>query len=133
MKYQLNHQKISSELLICLHFLNESFNHEDRLSHLITFQTVFSLAQRAREIFESSNIDKKQQLLKFVYSNLRLNAGKIDSELREPFLSTGKIKDHTVWLGREDSNLRITGPKPVALPLGHTPTNLSNIYQDNCY
>lgn len=24
-------------------------------------------------------------------------------------------------LGRKDSNLRITGPKPVALPLGHAP------------
>ncbi|KAH0445512.1 hypothetical protein IEQ34_024650 [Dendrobium chrysotoxum] len=24
-------------------------------------------------------------------------------------------------LGRKDSNLRVTGPKPVALPLGHAP------------
>lgn len=24
-------------------------------------------------------------------------------------------------LGRKDSNLRIAGPKPVALPLGHAP------------
>src|SRR5690606_24825675 len=26
------------------------------------------------------------------------------------------------WLGRQDSNLRITGSKPVALPLGYAPT-----------
>lgn len=26
-----------------------------------------------------------------------------------------------LWLGREDSNLRYTGPKPVALPLGYAP------------
>ena len=25
------------------------------------------------------------------------------------------------WLGREDSNLWMTGPKPVALPLGDSP------------
>ena|GEM_PF-1903563 len=25
------------------------------------------------------------------------------------------------WLGRQGSNLRITGPKPVALPLGYAP------------
>jgi hypothetical protein len=25
------------------------------------------------------------------------------------------------WLGRQDSNLRMTGPKPVALPLGYDP------------
>ncbi len=28
----------------------------------------------------------------------------------------------TKWLGRQDSNLRITGSKPVALPLGYAPT-----------
>ena len=27
----------------------------------------------------------------------------------------------TDWLGWKDSNLRITGSKPVALPLGYTP------------
>jgi hypothetical protein len=26
-----------------------------------------------------------------------------------------------IWLGRQGSNLRITGPKPVALPLGYAP------------
>ena len=25
------------------------------------------------------------------------------------------------WLGRKDSNLRVTGSKPVALPLGYVP------------
>ena len=28
------------------------------------------------------------------------------------------------WLGLQDSNLRMTGPKPVALPLGEGPTML---------
>src|SRR5262245_21409774 len=31
----------------------------------------------------------------------------------------------TVWLGREDSNLRIRDPKSRALPLGHGPSNLT--------
>ena len=30
-----------------------------------------------------------------------------------------KMKNKRKWLGREDSNLRIIGPKPVALPLGY--------------
>ena len=29
-----------------------------------------------------------------------------------------------IWLGLQDSNLRMTGPKPVALPLGEGPTML---------
>src|SRR4029453_1443399 len=32
--------------------------------------------------------------------------------------------DHPVWLGREDSNLRIRDPKSRALPLGHAPSPL---------
>jgi hypothetical protein len=32
----------------------------------------------------------------------------------------------SLWLGRQDSNLRITGPKPVALPLGYAPLMCSN-------
>ena len=27
----------------------------------------------------------------------------------------------SIWLGRQDSNLRMTAPKTVALPLGHAP------------
>ena len=30
----------------------------------------------------------------------------------------------SLWLGLQDSNLRMTGPKPVALPLGEGPTCL---------
>lgn len=29
----------------------------------------------------------------------------------------------SLWLGRQDSNLRMPGPKPGALPLGHDPLN----------
>lgn len=29
----------------------------------------------------------------------------------------------SVWLGRRDSNPRMPGPKPGALPLGHVPLN----------
>ena len=35
-----------------------------------------------------------------------------------------KIEIRSTWLGWRDSNPRITGPKPGALPLGHTPKRL---------
>lgn len=89
---------------------------------LITAKTVFDLAKRAREIFDSSNMDKKQQLLRFMFSNLKLDGKNLYLELHEPFFSMSKINDQHVWLGRRDSNPRMTGPKPVALPLGHAPT-----------
>ncbi|KAF2922632.1 hypothetical protein DAI22_07g128250 [Oryza sativa Japonica Group] len=39
---------------------------------------------------------------------------------------SGKIRSSSIRilmgdLGRKDSNLRVTGPKPAALPLGHAP------------
>jgi site-specific DNA recombinase len=82
-------------------------------THIITAQTVLSLAQRARKIFESSNMDEKQQLLRFVYSNFILDAKKLDLELREPFLSMAKTPCHPGWLGREDSNLRSRDQNPL--------------------
>jgi len=33
----------------------------------------------------------------------------------------GVIRIHVSWLGWRDSNPRMHGPKPCALPLGHTP------------
>ena len=32
-----------------------------------------------------------------------------------------KRRLRSIWLGRRDSNPRILGPKPSALPLGHAP------------
>lgn len=36
-----------------------------------------------------------------------------------------ELKDVIInsWLGRRDSNPRMLGPKPSALPLGHSPIN----------
>lgn len=103
-EYKQRQQELASEL--------ESATTTDT-SHVITAQTVLSLAQRTREIFESSNMDEKQQLLRFVYSNLTLDAKKLDLELREPFLSMTKIQDQPGWLGREDSNLRSRDQNPL--------------------
>lgn len=56
----------------------------------ITANMVLSLARRSREIFESSEVDEKRQLLNFVFQNLELKDKKLFVTLREPFK---KIKD----------------------------------------
>ena len=57
-------------------------------------------------------------------------AGSIDLVRKADWLGTNEVdkkatksidKSHYFLLGRKDSNLRITGPKPAALPLGHAP------------
>jgi site-specific DNA recombinase len=51
----------------------------------VTANTVLSLASRARDIFESSEVDEKRQLLNFVFQNLELKDKKLSVTLREPF------------------------------------------------
>lgn len=55
---------------------------------------VLNLARRAREIFESSEVDEKRQLLNFVFQNLDLKDKRLSITLREPF----KIKKDTSLL-----------------------------------
>ena len=69
---------------------------------------VLSLAQRSKEIFESSEVDEKRQLLNLVFQNLELKDKKLSVHLREPF----KIIKDTSFLEKcpgmctgEDSNL----------------------------
>ena len=72
-------------------------------------------------MFESSNLDEKQRLLRFLYSNLKLDGETLHVELQEPFSSMAKLSDQPDWLGRKDSNLRMPVPKTDALPLGYAP------------
>ncbi len=51
----------------------------------ITASTVFSLANRALEIFESSEVQEKRQLLGYLLQNCRLSGKKLGFNLRSPF------------------------------------------------
>jgi hypothetical protein len=51
----------------------------------VTANTVLSLASRVRDIFESSEVDEKRQLLNFLFQNLELKEKKLSVTLREPF------------------------------------------------
>lgn len=63
-------------------------------SCLVTIRLVLALAKDAREIFESSNVDEKRELLNFVFdlfcsekallSNLKLDGENLHLELKEP-------------------------------------------------
>lgn len=64
---------------------------------LITAKTVFDLAKRAKEIFESSKLQEKQQFLKFFFSNLKQDGENLLVELQEPFSTIAKINDQPVW------------------------------------
>ena len=50
-----------------------------------TIVTAFELANKSSELFESSKISEKRELIKFVFSNLTLNGKKLEYTLHKPF------------------------------------------------
>ena len=62
-------------------------------AELAAAKEVLEIAQRAKEIFMSSKLEEKQQLLGLFFSNLSLNAGNLDLELREPFKYMSKSQE----------------------------------------
>ena len=65
-----------------------------------------NLAARAREIFESSEVDEKRQLLDLAFQNLQLKDGSLSVSVREPFLTMLDFKNRPGEWGRLDSNQR---------------------------
>lgn len=56
-------------------------------SYYLVANHILSLAQRASEIFESSEVDEKRQLLGFLFLNLEMEDKKLHFELKKPFKS----------------------------------------------
>lgn len=75
-EYKDREQEISKEM--------ERYAIKDTNTH-VTANTVLSLASRARNIFERSEVDEKRQLLNFVFQNLELKEKKLSVTLRELF------------------------------------------------
>ena len=87
--------------------LEEMERHEvaDQNFH-VTANMVLKLAARARELFESSEVDEKRQLLNFVFQNLRLDEKTLLVDTCEPFTAmVGYKQCPTNWRWR-DSNSR---------------------------
>lgn len=65
-----------------------------------TVESLFSLASKAYEIFESSKIEQKRQLIAFVFSNLTLRGATLEYSLRNPFSLMAGMHSYEEWSGR---------------------------------
>jgi site-specific DNA recombinase len=90
-EYRREQQAIELEL--------KSYDGKELRSEAVTARQVLELARRAREIFMSSKLDEKQQLLRFFFSNLQLNEEKLDVELKMPFKCVSRSGDQHIWRG----------------------------------
>ena len=71
----------------------EEYTRADQNFHIVA-NTVLSLANRALDIFESSEVDEKRQLLNFLLQNCRLSGKNLAFELRSPFGMILEQKHH---------------------------------------
>ena len=65
----------------------------------IVISTVFSLARRAKEIFDSSEPDEKREIIQLTLQNLSLNDGKLEYTLQKPFDSVFETSKSLKWGG----------------------------------
>ena len=98
---------------------------------LDTAINVFELANRAYDLMISRAPRDQRRLLEVLLSNSVLAEGRLTVTFASPFdilaqppadaeTEDGDLgspdRRHSVWSGRQDSNLRLLGPKPSALP-----------------
>lgn len=105
------------DITIRLEQLQEAEN-----SYYVTAKYLLDLTNRIHDLFIGSEVEEKRHLIKLILSNLELNDENIVCNVVSPFDLILKMSDDPLWLGRKDSNLRMPGPKPGALPLGHAPS-----------
>lgn len=105
--------------------ITEQMTRHEKADHnfYVTANMVMNLAARAREIFESSEVDEKRQLLNFVFHNLKLEGKSLSIDTCEPFTTLVDYKQCPKGWGRLESNQRrrkSSGLQPDAI--GHYAT-----------
>lgn len=71
-------------------------------NYYITVDYLLNLSNRAVEIFESSEIEEKRQLLKLTLQNLRLNGRLVQYDYLKPFDTIAECADRSSWLAGWD-------------------------------
>lgn len=74
-------------------------------NYYLTSKYLLEIAKRAYELFKSSEVDEKRQLIKLVLQNLRIEGNLVKYSLLNPFDTIAKCNEQQLWLPREDSNL----------------------------
>ncbi len=94
-------------------------------SYLANGINILNLLLNIENTYLLSNINEKKRILNMVLQNCTLKGRKLCYEYKKPFNLFAEGLNLNDNLGRKDSNLRMPGPKPGALPLGDVPTSLS--------
>ena len=67
-------------------------------NYYITAKYVLNLSSRAYDLFKSSEVEERRQLIKLVLSNTRIEGKKVRFEAQKPFLQILDFADRQAWL-----------------------------------
>ena len=73
-------------------------------NYYISSKYLLELVNRAYDLFKSSEVEEKRQLIKLVLSNLRVEGKTVRYEAIKPFDTILNHTDNQLWLPRVDSN-----------------------------
>ncbi len=93
--------------------------------YIVTGVKIIELAEKAGELYVHLTKEEKRDMLKLVLSNFSITGKSLCYTYKKPFDMFANSASWPEWLGCQDSNLGMTVPKTVALPLGYTPTIIS--------
>ena len=96
-------------------------------SYYVTVSYLLNLFEHAADIFKVAKVNEKRQILSLLLSNLQFDGENVHYTLKEPFEGLFLCPGRSIWLGMRDSNPRMLGPEPSALPLGESPTHFNYI------
>ena len=74
--------------------------------YFIAAKYILDLSSRAYELFKSSEVEEKRQLVKLVLSNLKLDGEKLVYDVQKPFDLIINLPDDVRWRPQGDSNPR---------------------------
>ena len=94
-QYDRYYENLRNDLEDVIAKLNKLQGAED--NYYLTAKYILDLANRAHQLFTSSEVDEKRQLIKLVLSNLRLDGKKPLWIARNPFDALLKREDHLLW------------------------------------
>ena len=108
--------------------LREIAEREKRLDEADTnfYTTVgylLAIFENAPELFKRAKLEEKRQIFGLLFSNLQFDGEKLILPLKKPFDELVDSSKGSLWLGMRDSNPRMAGPEPAALPLGESPVD----------
>ena len=67
-------------------------------NYYITAKYVLEISSRAYELFKSSEVEERRQLIKLVLSNTRIEGKKVRFEAQKPFNQILDFADRQAWL-----------------------------------